>query len=55
MNIQKGCFHYISFLFPGNPVVQFNYLYGFIVGMKCSVDPDQLASSEASFISSQLI
>ena len=35
-------------LFPARPMVQLHYLYGFILFMKISVDPDQLASDEAS-------
>ena len=35
-------FHYVY------QAVQFHYQYGFIVWVKNSVDPDQLASNEAS-------
>ena len=33
---------------PASPRVQFHHKYEIIVWMKYSVDPDQLASSEAS-------
>ena len=33
---------------PANPAVEFYYSYRFIVQVKNSLDPDKLASSEAS-------
>ena len=49
----KACFenvniYYMNFKFSVNLLMQFHNQYGFIMWMKNCVDPDQLASSEAS-------
>ena len=50
-----GCLHYMNLWFTVNPVMKFHYLHGFVtVWLKHSVDPDQLASDEASWARSTL-
>ena len=44
----------INFWFPASPALQFLWKYGFTIWLENSVEPDQLASAEASWSGSPL-